>query len=187
MEKNEDKIRYFFDDLHKKGYISDIIPIKKNFEIIAYKLIRSHELLPNNISQIYNYWIPVWHGTKFKFLESIIRNGLKMPKLPSQCSIPKYLFVSPSIFFSSEILYSDRIISNSKKWAVLVEARLKPNSYIKREAVLVKRKINGEPKELEYLVESENDVIVTSILFILEEFLNEANEFSEGKIINLTI
>ena len=36
----------------------------------------SKDLLPNNYLNINKKWIPVWHRTKFRFLESIVKNGL---------------------------------------------------------------------------------------------------------------
>ena len=77
LKSNEDRIMNLFHDLYKKGYVSNIIPIKKKDKIVAQKLICSKSLLPYNSSEIYKNWIPVWHGTKFRFLESIIKNGLK--------------------------------------------------------------------------------------------------------------
>jgi len=44
----------------------------------------------------------------------------------------KAIFVSPSIFYSADAAYAERILSNSgsttDRWAVLVEARVRPNS-----------------------------------------------------------
>ena len=39
----------------------------------------------------YKNWIPAWHGTKFKYLESIAENGLKLPgtKLKDGTYTPK--------------------------------------------------------------------------------------------------
>ncbi len=69
----------FFQDLYKKGLVSNIVPIKskENGKFIAQKLIVSQKFLPKNWNNIKNKLLPAWHGTKFEFLESIIRNGLK--------------------------------------------------------------------------------------------------------------
>ena len=124
----------FFHKLYNLGYVSNIIPIKKKDTIIAQKLICSKHLLPINGSQIYNNWVPVWHGTKFRFLESIIKNGLRpsgskladgttINPLPNHIPLNqtfsgiknwgKAIFVSPSIFYSSDAAYSERIMPNS--------------------------------------------------------------------------
>ena len=43
----------------------------------------------------------------------------------------KALFVSPSLFYVSDVVYVERIISNNQTWAVLIEGRLKQNTFTK--------------------------------------------------------
>jgi len=221
LKSHEDKIMTFFHRLYNLGYVSNIIPIKKNNEIIAQKLICSKHLLPMNSSQIYKNWVPVWHGTKFRFLESIIKNGLRpsgskladgttINPLPSHIPLNetfsgiknwgKAIFVSPSIFYSSDTAYAERIMSNSgsntDRWAVLVEARVKPNSYTKHNSTIWRDKnIENEPVKVEYRVEvkeeddliyrveSEKNIFIISIAFVLVRFLEHVNDYGDGNIV----
>ena len=77
-----------------------------------------------------NNLLPAWHGTKFEFLESIIKKGLKLSgsKLPDGTvinTLPGYyslndsiagvknwsrvIFVFPSIFYSSHACYDEEL------------------------------------------------------------------------------
>ena len=95
----------------------------------------------------------------------------------------KAIFVSPSLFYASDVVYAERIISNNKTWAVLIEGRLKPNTFSKHSStVLNYNNIPGEPDQVEYRVEqkseddliyrisSEKNIFVTSISFVLINF-----------------
>ena len=83
-------------------------------------------------------------------MESIIKIGLKPfdSKLPDGTLINTFpghyslddsiagvknwgraIFVSPSIFYSSHACYAERIMSNSERWLVLVETRIKPDCF----------------------------------------------------------
>ena len=146
LNSKKDRIMELFHNLFNKKLVSNIVPIKKKGEIIAKKLICSKNILPKNWSNIYKDWIPAWHGTKFQFLESILKNGLKpsgtklsdgttINPLPGHISIDqtvsgiknwaKAIFVSPSLFYSSDVVYAERINSiqedlQSNRWACLV-------------------------------------------------------------------
>ena len=178
----------------------------------------SKNYLPDDYLKINKTWFPVWHGTKFRFLESIIKNGLlpsgsklsdgtSINPLPGQISLDKTvagikcwakaIFVSPSLFYASDVVYAERIISNNKTWGVLVEGRLKPKTFTKyKSTVLNYNNVEGEPDQLEYRVEQKNDddeiiyritkeknIIVTSISFILINFLENVSKYCEGKIL----
>jgi hypothetical protein len=177
----------------------------------------SKTLLPYNLMNIYKDWIPVWHGTKFRFLESIIKNGLKpsgtklkdgtsINPLPGHIDInktvagiknwAKAIFVSPSLFYASDVVYAERIMSNNQTWAVLIEGRLKPGTFGKyNSTVLNYNNIPGEPDQVEYRVEqkseddliyrvsSEQNIIVTSISFVLIHFLDNVSNYCEGNIV----
>ena len=217
VDSHTDKIKNFYQDLLSKGLVSNIIPIKKKGKVICQKIIVSQHLLPDNFSQINREWIPVWHGTKFRFLESIIQYGLKpsgtklsngnrISPLPGHISEKatidgiknwaKAIFVSPSIFYSSDVVYAERIISRKKTWAVLVEGRLKPDTFTKHSStVLNYNNVPGEPDQLEYRVEQDNDdeliyripsetnIFVTSISFISVNFLDNVSEYIDGNIV----
>ena len=160
----------------------------------------------------------MWHGTKFRFLESIVRNGLKpsgstlsngqkIEPLPGHISIDKTVsgiknwakavFVSPSIFYSSDAVYAERINSDSKRWAVLIEARVRPNSYTAHNSTVVKYiGKDGETDQVEYRVEvkddnadfiyrvsKESNIVIKSICFVLVNFLENVHDFVEGNIV----
>jgi hypothetical protein len=222
LHSNKDRIMELFHKLYNKGLVSNIIPIKKNGEIIAQKLICSQNILPYNWSTIYKNWVPAWHGTKFRFLESIIKNGLKpsgtkladgttVNVLPGHISLDatvsgiknwaKAIFVSPSLFYSSDVVYAERInsykeeSSSSNRWACLVEVRVKPESFSRHNSTVVNyNNLPGEPDTVEYRVEvksdddliyrisSEKSVIVCSITFVLVKFLENVKQYYEGNI-----
>ena len=222
LHSNKDRIMDLFHKLYNKGLVSNIIPIKKKGEIIAQKLICSQIILPSNWSSIYKNWVPAWHGTKFRFLESIIKNGLKPSgtKLADGTTVnvldghidldvtvsgiknwARAIFFSPSLFYSSDVVYAERInsfqdeSSSSNRWACLVEVRVKPDSFTRHNSTVVNyQNLPGEPQTVEYRVEvksdddliyrvpSEQSVVVTSITFVLVKFLENVKEFYEGNI-----
>ena len=163
LKCNENKIMNLFHDLYKKGLVSNIIPIKSkdNNKIIAQKLMVSEKILPKNWNRKYKNYLPAWYGTKFQFLESIVRNGLrpsgtKLPNgeiiktLPGHYSLDdtiggikgwaKAIFVSPSVFYSAHACYAERIMSGTESWAVLVEARIKPDCFTKHKTTVLRDK-----------------------------------------------
>jgi len=218
LKSEEDKIMNLFHDLYSKGLVSNIITIKKKGKAIAKKLMCSSKILPPNFSYINKNWTPVWHGTKFRFLESIIKHGLKpsgtqlsdgtkINPLPGHISVDatvagiknwaKAIFVSPSIFYASHVVYAERIISNSDRYAVLIEARVKPDSYTAHKSTVVNYGgKNGETNNVEYRVQvddknddfiyrvfKENNVIIKSISFVKVQFLENVKDFCEGDIV----
>ena len=71
-----DVIMDLYYKLYNKGYVSNIKEIKsEEGEIFLKQFIISHKFGQNK----YDNWIQAWHGTKFKYIESIIINGLKLP------------------------------------------------------------------------------------------------------------
>lgn len=219
LKCNEDKIMNLFHDLYKKGLVSNIIPIKskdKN-KVIAQKLILSQNILPKNWNEKYKNYLPAWHGTKFQFLESIIRNGLrpsgtKLPNgkviktLPGHYSLDdtiggikgwaKAIFVSPSVFYAAHACYAERIMSGSERWAVLVESRIKPDCFTKHKTTVLRDKpIDGEPVDVEYRIQvksdddlifrvsSQKNIFITSISFVLLDFLENVTNYYESKIV----
>ena len=61
--------------LYYKGFVTDMKEIIIDEKIIAKIFILSKKYE----SKQYDNWIPAWHGTEFKYLESIVINGLKLP------------------------------------------------------------------------------------------------------------
>ena len=105
------------------------------------------------------------------------------------------IFVSPSIFYAGHDAYSERINSSKEWYSVIIEVRVKLNCYTSHDfTVLRDVKIDGEPSKLEYRIEvkdnsniimrvgSEKNVIVTSILFAKNEFLENIKNYYEGDI-----
>lgn len=93
------------------------------------------------------------------------------------------------------LCYAERIISNNTRWAVLVEVRVKPNSYTAHNSTIWRnQKIDNEPTQVEYRiesnanddliyrVESENNIFIVSISFVLVQFLENVKDFYEGNI-----
>lgn len=219
LKCNDDKISNFFQNLNKKGLVSNLVPIKskENGKIIAKKIIIAQSLLPSNWNKIKNNLLPAWHGTKFEFLESIIKIGLKpsgsklpngkeIKTLPGHYSLDdtiagvknwaKAIFVSPSIFYSAHACYAERIMSNSERWAVLVETRVKPDCFTRHNSTVFKYKpIAGEPVDVEYRIEvksdddlifrvpSEKNVFITSVTFVLIDFLEHVTNYYQSKIV----
>ena len=71
-----DVIMDLYYKLYYKGYVSNIKEIKsEEGEIFLKQFIINHKFGKS----IFDNWIQTWHGTKFKYIESIIINGLKLP------------------------------------------------------------------------------------------------------------
>ena len=176
---DQDRIMNLFHYLNSIGLISNIIPIKKKSKIIAQKLLCFSGLSKSAYNNINKYWIPAWHGTKFKFLESIIRYGLRPSgsklsngmtinvnpgHIPLNYSISgiqfwaKAVFVSPSIFYAANPVYAERINSLSKRWCVLVEVRVRPGTFTSHPSTVLKYTgVKGEPSHVEYRVNVKSD------------------------------
>ena len=218
LQSKEDRILNLYQQLFSKQLVSNFVIIKKRGKVVAKKLMCSNKILPYNFPYINKSWIPVWHGTKFKFLESIIINGLKpsgstlsngqkIVPLPGHISIhetvsgiknwAKAVFVSPSIFYASDPVYAERINSNSERWAVLIEARVKPNSFTAHNSTVFKYVAkNGESTKVEYRVvvnsnnsnyiyrvSQEQNIVIKSISFVKVDFLENVNDYIEGNIV----
>ena len=214
LESDQDRIMNLYQYLFNKNYVVKIIPIKKKDVVIAQKLLCPSGLSQQKFIQISQNWTPAWHGTKFQNLESIIKYGLHPSgsKLPDGAKINineghipldyelsgikqwgKAVFVSPSLFYASN--YAERINSCLKRWCVLVETRVRPNSFTMHPStVLQYAKVSGEPYHLEFRVNVKNDknsiyrvssqqnIIVTSITFVLVNFLENVSNYYEGNI-----
>ena len=136
--------------LINKKLAKKLILVKYNNKIIGKKIMRSENMLPSNINYIKNNWEPTFHGTKFNSLESIMKYGLlpsgtklgngvelKPPSghIPLNVEVAGYknwskaIFVSPSILYAGHPCYSERINVNNERYSVLIESRVKPNSF----------------------------------------------------------
>ena len=76
LKSEEDIILNLYYNLHVKGFVSNLVPIKNKNKIIAQKMLCLPGFLKKNYVDLINNWVPAWHGTKLNFLESIADNGL---------------------------------------------------------------------------------------------------------------
>lgn len=208
-ESFNDKILKLYHNLYSKNKVSNYVPIKKDGKIICIKLVCKNEYNSLNNEQ----YKVVWHGTKFKNLESIVINGLKPSgtKMSNGTIITppsnhialgetydgftnwaKAVFVSPSCIYSSLDVYAEKINSYQKKWACLLEGRVKNGAFTMHRATSQKRLIPGEPSLIEYRVVIPDDkyndyhiLYITSVVFISMDYLGNIESFKDtDKIVN---
>ena len=197
---NNDLINKLYNDLNNEGLIEKkILNIYDNKKNIVGKRIIKY-----NNKNYQNNWIKVYHGTKYKNLVSIFKEGLKKTgeiingnekvnvrkghiqygkKVNNEKNWANAIFVSPSIFYSSHSTYSERINLNGKKWCVLVEAKIKPNSCQAYDSTIKNYNFKkDEPKKVEYRITEMKNIFVCSVLFVEEMFLKNANNYKCGDI-----
>ena len=218
ISSQNDKILNLYTLLSSMKLVDRIIKVKKyniitkEDDFIAIKFIPHYQILPSNFLDIRKNWVPAWHGTKFNNIESILRNGLKesgsilneFEKITPQadhiqvgimCNNLKdwsqAVFTSPSIFYCTHPTYSERIdsIFFSNKYAVLIEARLRPNSFKTYKSTTSRIVIKGEPTLIEYRVKSVDEynnknIYIISVTFVLENFLNNVKDYDQGDILS---
>ena len=192
-----------YNDLLAKRIVNDMINIKVNNEIIGKRLIRNQNLIANKIEIIKN-WEKVFHGTKFVSIEFILNYGLNNFGEPSENHIrlgqkidniddwASAIFVSPSIFYASK--YSELINYKNNKWFIIIEARIKPNSFSVHESTIYGYQYKqDEPSKVEYRIQCEmanrfetcsntDNVIVTSLIFVNKNFLENLKNYQESFI-----
>ena len=178
-----DKIICLFNKLMDAKIAKKLILVKYNDFIIGKKILRSDELMPKDIdiNEIKKDWEVGWHGTKFEFLESIMKyglypsgskleNGYEIKPLKGHVQLKqklagfddwaKAIFVSPSIFYAGHPAYARKIISDAdnEEYSVLIETRFRPGSYSKHPPPVEKyTQKNGEPKLVEYRIKINDD------------------------------
>ena len=143
LDKN-DKIMDLFCNLYNKGLATQIIQSKNPYKyggLCTYNYTPPIDIsekriliLNNSLPLDYYKWIPAWHGTQFKYLESIIEYGLKLPGsylksgniTPNAKDIPftnevlginnweNAIFASPNIHYA--LKYCDIINAKEQKW-----------------------------------------------------------------------
>ena len=133
----------------KKQLVSRMRPVEFRGQIIAKELIRHPSRFDNKtrskLNTIRKTWKMTWHGTQFKNVEPILRQGLlpagtrgiKPP--PGHFGLGETfsgiqnwaaaIFVSPSILYSSHVAYSERVKSTNEEWCVLIKTYCRPGSY----------------------------------------------------------
>jgi len=187
--------------------------VTKTDDFIAIKFIPSDQILPYHFKKVRKNWIPAWHGTKYNCIKSILKNGLKESgsilkdfgeiktrddhiqdneTFNNIQNWSKAVFTSPSLFYCIHPTYSERIDSSffQNKYAILIEARLRPNSFQTFESTTGSRKtLVGEPLLLEYRVKSvdkynNKNIYVISITFVSEKFLQNVRAYDQGDILS---
>ena len=195
--------------LKEKQLVKSVRLIEYQGEVIAKELTRDPRSLDaltrDELNNIQNTWEIAWHGTRYRYLKSIIDNGL----LPSgTCGIKPAkghyklgethfgiqdwaaaIFLSPCILYASHVCYSERIFSESKRWCVLVKVYCKPGSFKSYDPTVFRYEpMDGEPDMPEYRipvteadknvilrVESTRNVVVQSLIFVRLSFLENQN------------
>ena len=190
-----------YDELLKKKIVEKMINLKKNDEVIGKRLIRSKNLIKyEEIKKMEK----VYHGTRFESIEFILNYGLQNFGEPLTNHIhlglkndniddwANAIFVSPSIFYASK--YSEIISYKNEEWLILIEAKVKPDSFSTHESTIYEYQYKkGEPKNVEYRIKADqvdrnyhiserDDVLVTSLLFVKKKLLDNIKEYSEGVI-----
>lgn len=197
------KILKLYHSLSLKGKVTNLVTVKKDEKPICIKLICKNDLDHFNKED----YTPVWHGTKFKYLESIVINGLKPSgsKLPNGIEIKppsghikldktvegienwaKAVFFSPSCIYSSLGVYAEKIYSNQQEFACLIEGRAKKGEFTKHRATSQRKKVPGEPKLIEYRIEVDDEneeyrpFFIKSVVFISKDFLNSIQTYEDS-------
>lgn len=161
LSYKEDRISQIVSSLVGKGLAFLVRLINHKGTIVANEVLRNRNVIDprtrQELDSIISSWKSVWHGTKAKHLESILRHGLKPSgsKLPGGFTISPPLnhikldkkcfgidnwanavFVSPRITYACHVAYSERISSVNKKWCVLIRAYVKPGTYTRHQSTV---------------------------------------------------
>ena len=182
LSYKEDRISQIVSSLVGKGLAFLVRLINHNGTIIAKEVLRNRNVIDprtrQELDSIISSWKSVWHGTKAKHLESILRHGLKPSgsKLPGGFTISPPLnhikldkkcfgidnwanavFVSPRITYACHVAYSERISSVNKKWCVLIRAYVKPGTYTRHQSTVSSGAdpIPGESVMPEYRIDAD--------------------------------
>ena len=199
-----DKILSFTAELRGKFLVDSVRLIEYQEDVVAKELTRDQSTLDEGTRAqwdgICHQWDLGWHGTRFKHLESIMKNGLFpagsngiMPEPGHFTLDQEYLghaswaaaiFLSPCVLYSSHEAYSERVISESQEWCVLLKAYCKPGSYKSYKSTLLGSVESTSPdpemrvpvEDLRVLrVESARNVVVYSLMFVRSSFLEDRN------------
>jgi len=195
-----DKILSVTAELRGENLVDRVRLIKYQGEVVAKELTRDQSNLDEGTraqwKDICRNWESAWHGTRYRHLKSIIKNGL----LPAGSSgieperghfelnkehlgISNWaaaIFLSPCILYASHWVYSERVISESKEWCVLMKAYCKPGSYTSHKpTVLSFEPVEYPDPEMRVPVEdfrilrfeSARNVVVYSLMFVRRSFL----------------
>ena len=195
--KKIDLIDNIFGNMNANKLSDSLQNLPLNGKIIAKKIIKNLNF--DNMSIIMNNWITCWHGTNFNALKSIMEMGLLIPgsllksgiKLESKLNHinrktknkikdwNKAIFVSPSIFYALNETYSERFNYNDEEWGILIETKVRPKSFSLHESTILNYQfLKNEPKDIEYRINSEQNIMVISIVFVNCSFIKKNQDYN---------
>lgn len=183
LSHKEDCVSKIVSSLIANGLAHRVRFVKYKSKIIGKEILRHHDAIDQHtrlvLDSISSKWVSVWHGTKAKYLESILRYGLKPSgsKLPDGSRIKpptnhyklgethfgirnwaSAIFLSPSIAYASHVCYSERIFSGNEQWCVLIKALVNPSAYTMHEPTVYRYDpIDGEPDTPEYRINASSE------------------------------
>ena len=197
-DKKSDLIYNIFEKIRANNLANSLENFPLNGKIITKKIIKN--LNYDNMSNILSNWITCWHGTNFNALESIMERGLLIPgsqlkngtRLESKLNHinrktnnikikdwNKAIFVSPSIFYALNETYSERFNYNGEEWGILIETKVNPQSFSSHESSIINYQfLQNEPKNIEYRINSEKNVMVISIVFVNCTFIEKNKNYN---------
>lgn len=192
-----DIINILYESLIDKSLSIGMKILKKNGIVVGKKIIRNKSLL--GMSYIKNNWILCWHGTRYDALESIMKFGLLAPGARLENGVElepqknhigshlpmdnfsdwaKAIFVSPSILYALDSCYSQNIESEGENWSILVETKVRPESYHPHASTVSTYQLSKyDPVNIEYRIEKSEDVIPTSIVFVRYSYIENYKNY----------
>ena len=206
--KDINKIDLIYNSFIESKIINKVQIIKNNEEKVGIRFYRTKFPKGEFYKNPTKDWIPVYHGTKFVSMEHILLYGLHCYGEPLYGHIrlgekvnnvenwANSLFVTPSIFYASK--YAETIKSENEDWYIIIEAFVDLQNFDKYKSTIYNYIFkNGEPKILEYRHNGcgrfppimhihcsldINGIDTTSLLFVKKRYLDNATNYSEGKI-----
>ena len=185
-------------EFRAKNLVDRVQLIKYQGEVIAKNLTRSQSTLDVATQAQWNdicrNWESAWHGTRCVHLESIMNSGL-LPagsngikpeeghfelnkEYKGIANFAAAIFLSPCLFYSSHVAYSERVKSQSQEWCVLLKVFCKPGSYTSHRPTVDFKSTFPDPEmrvpvdDVHVLrVESARNVVVHSLMFVRCSFL----------------
>ena len=183
-DRRKDNIAQLASSLISEGLASRIRFIYYEGKVIGKTIIRNYHQIRSmsrrDWDDILCNWEPSWHGTKSKYIKSILSNGL----MPSGARLPNgetiappqnhyqlgqsyfgvsnwaaAIFVSPSLLYASHACFSERFFSENIQWCIVVKTQVRRRSYTHHDPTTLfkQARIDGEPHNSEYRVPCSSD------------------------------
>ena len=187
------EIKTLIKNLYTKKLLSNIVQIKgikKIFgsDLIGYQLLCDEKFLPKDYSTTCKNWISAWHGTKFEYLESIIKYGFQLPgtKLKNGTIISQNFDITnkevngiknweKAIFASPDFAGAFHYTNELGNYNCFIEVKIKPGSFTQHyrgdyDGLLACCNIQDYLEKFSnytiYRIPSEKNIIIKSILCI---------------------